>query len=230
MDIHEQGSLSAAIIDHNRLYRAGLRMMLESANIEVCVELDDLEAAAEGSSGASGCELVLIKMPPPNMSVTVVENARRAFPAAKVVLVADDLHPTRMMKAIEVGADGVLLADQAPDVFLQSLRLIRLGEKILPARLTSVLMGVDAGIPEVPHDFRACGLSEREVEILRLLVDGRQNKEIALRLDVTEGTVKVHVKALLRKIGASNRTQAAVWAMNHGLGPEQDVYREPATA
>ena len=224
MTVPENGDLSATIVDRNRLYRAGLRLTLESANVDVVAEFDDLESVASGSTRSFECEVLLMKMPPAATATAVIENARRSFPSAKVVVVADgELNPGKMVKAIEGGADGILLADLSPDVFLQSLRLVRLGEKVLPARLASVLIGGEAHGSTMLQDVRAYGLSEREAEILRLLVDGRSNKEIALRLDITEATVKVHVKAVLRKIRVTNRTQAAVWAMNHGLGCEESV-------
>jgi len=217
-------ALSTTIVDHNRLYRAGLRLMLESADVRVVAEFDDLGALSSEAAQSHDCDILLLAMPFPGSAAAVLESAKCACPTAKVVVMADgDLNPEKLVRLIQAGADGVLLAELSPDVFLQSLRLVRLGEKVLPARLASVLFGGGVSRADVPRDVRGVGLSDREVEILRLLVDGRSNKEIALRLDITEATVKVHVKAVLRKIRVTNRTQAAVWAMNHGLVCEEGV-------
>lgn len=224
MVIQESNALRAVIVDHNRLYRAGLKLMLEAANVKVLAESDDLEALVSRSSGSDDCDILLIKLPRLAGTVEALERARDAFPSAKLVVVADaDLTPDKMVKAIQAGADGVLLTELSPDVFLQSLRLVRLGEKVLPTQLARMLIGGDMDRVQIPRDVRQFGLSDREVEILRLLVEGNSNKRIALRLEIAEATVKVHVKAVLRKIRVTNRTQAAVWALNHGVACPQEA-------
>ena len=95
-----------------------------------------------------------------------------------------------------------------------------LGQKVMPTELAAALINGAAGVQPVNgKSVESYGLSERELEILRCLVNGDANKVIANRLDITEATVKVHMKSLLRKIKAGNRTQAAIWALNHGLAP-----------
>ncbi len=95
-----------------------------------------------------------------------------------------------------------------------------LGEKVFPTHLAALLVnGVANTVPaNIPPD-NSFGLSEREMQILQCLVQGDSNKLIANRLSITEATVKVHMKSLLRKINVSNRTQAAIWALNNGLLP-----------
>ncbi|MPY68667.1 MAG: response regulator [Alphaproteobacteria bacterium] len=223
MAIQEDCALRAMIVDHNRLYRAGLKLTLESANVRVVAEGDDLKALMAGSDEAGG-DILLLKLPRAAAVAEALGNARQAFPAAKLVVIADaNLNSDAMVTAIQAGADGVLLSELSPDVFLQSLRLVRLGEKVLPAQLARMLIGGDARVSHMPSQMRQLGLSAREMEILRLLVDGSSNKGIARRLDIAEATVKVHVKAVLRKIQVTNRTQAAVWALNHGVACEQEA-------
>ena len=106
---------------------------------------------------------------------------------------------------------------------IQSLQLILLGEKVFPTTLASMLLDMTAAGPQ--HSVR--GLSPREREILQLLVTGASNKLIATRLGITEATVKVHLKTLLRKIDVNNRTQAAIWAMNNGFTAEGAPIRGP---
>lgn len=123
----------------------------------------------------------------------------------------------------EAGVDGFCLAAIAPDVLIKSLELVMLGERVLPFGLIRSLIveAVQADDQRLHDnrvaegklaDLKASKLSVREVEILGRLREGESNKAIARKLDITEATIKVHVKAIMRKIGASNRTQAAMWA------------------
>jgi two-component system nitrate/nitrite response regulator NarL len=92
-------------------------------------------------------------------------------------------------------------------------QLVMLGEKVFPTNLASMLLDMNTVSPQ--HSIR--GVSPREQEILQALVTGASNKVIAYKLNITEATVKVHLKTLLRKIDVNNRTQAAIWAMNNGF-------------
>ncbi len=95
-----------------------------------------------------------------------------------------------------------------------------LGEKVLPTHLAALLVkGILSSAPTRINTANSHGLTEREVQILQCLVQGDSNKMIANRLGITEATVKVHMKGLLRKISATNRTQAAIWALNNGFAP-----------
>ncbi len=116
------------------------------------------------------------------------------------------------------GAHGYLIKDISVEALLQSLLLVMLGEKVFPTHLATLLVN---GMPNTaPASIvTSHGLTERECQVLRCLVQGDSNKMIANRLNITEATIKVHMKSLLRKINATNRTQAAIWALNNGLGP-----------
>ena len=148
------------------------------------------------------------------------------FPTARIVVLADDLSVDVLRAAMGGGADGFLIKNVSPEALIQSLQLIMLGEKVFPTNLASMLL--DMSTPSPQHSIR--GLSPREQEILQALVTGASNKMIAIRLGITEATVKVHLKTLLRKIDVNNRTQAAIWAMNNGIIPEQSMSGDmPAT-
>ena len=118
--------------------------------------------------------------------------------------------------------DGFCLEATSPEVLIKSFELVMLGETVVPsAILHSIMVGAasdqdqplqnNTAEPKLP-DLKACKLSARETEILGCLTKGEPNKLIARKLAITEATIKVHVKAILRKIGAANRTQAAMWA------------------
>jgi two-component system nitrate/nitrite response regulator NarL len=132
-----------------------------------------------------------------------------------VVILTDRASPVPCADLVHAGVDGILLKRTSAEALLHALKLILLGEKVFPKKLIGRLIerGVQCSASE---GFEASGLSQREGEILTWLARGAPNKEIARQLDITEATVKVHLKAILRKIGACNRTQAAIWALSHG--------------
>jgi two-component system nitrate/nitrite response regulator NarL len=124
-----------------------------------------------------------------------------------------------MVDAFRAGADGYILKEIGCDSLIESLRLIKLGEKVMPSELVRHLPqhSMAPNSSTEPEANLAELLSEREIETLRCLVLGYANKVIAYRLYISEATVKVHVKAVLRKLMVQNRTQAAIWAVNHGV-------------
>ena len=144
-----------------------------------------------------------------------LEQLRLAYPAARLVVLAERVTIDGVRDAMAAGIDGFLAKAVSPEALVQSLQLVLLGETVYPTNLASLLAEVGAAAPQ--GSLR--GLSPREQEILQLLVSGASNKLIAIRLGIAEATVKVHLKTMLRKIDVSNRTQAAVWAMNNGFTP-----------
>ena len=138
------------------------------------------------------------------------------FPALKLVMLSDTFEASAVMAAFEAGVSGYLTKDLAQDPLIGSLRLIAMGEKVLPSRLMESLPS-KAHATQERIDFDDKHLSNREREILKFLVGGLSNKLISKKLAISEATVKVHVKAILRKLGVKNRTQAAMQAFNGGL-------------
>jgi len=168
-------------------------------------------------------------------------------PQARVVILADVFNLDGMKLAFQAGADGYCLATTGCEALIKYLDLVMLGEVVFPsaAFLTAIsTLGMEADVQKdasairVPavratqaaadgQDSPIRTLSSREAEILHCLMQGSPNKVIARKLDVAEATVKVHIKAILRKIRVANRTQAAMWAVNH-LSPDQmDGSRAP---
>jgi two-component system nitrate/nitrite response regulator NarL len=153
----------------------------------------------------------------------VIREVREQSPETRIVALADQFDLGFVRTAHEAGVNGFSLTASGPEVLINSLELVMLGENILPFEVVRSLMerAPQAGDQPVQgdcvaqaklSDLTACKLSAREAEILGCLTKGEANKVIARRLDITEATIKVHVKAILRKIGATNRTQAAMWA------------------
>jgi len=216
-------ALRTALICDNPLLRSGLEHILQGTSFVL----------AEAASAADptrllhpGLEPALVIMEANRSTGGVLQAARQIkerFPEVRIVALADRFDLGFVLKGHAAGINGFCLAASAPEVLIKSLELVMLGESMVPS---AVLRSgaIDAVLSQKqPHqddsaagpglsDLKACGLSARETEILECLREGAPNKIIARKLDITEATIKVHVKAILRKIGASNRTQAAMWA------------------
>jgi two-component system nitrate/nitrite response regulator NarL len=140
-------------------------------------------------------------------------------PDLRLVVLAESMDGDRVADSFVAGVDGYLLADISPEALCESLRLVMLGEKVFPSRLVTLLASRQwraqaAVLPAISADGV---LSEREVAIMSRLTGGMPNKVIASELTITEATVKVHLKSIMKKIGVTNRTQAAIWAINNGV-------------
>jgi two-component system nitrate/nitrite response regulator NarL len=211
-------TIPIVLIDPNKLFRQGLKALLAGGDLRIVGECSTPREAQSLANPEAGVRLVLCD---PTAGAGVQETVgelRSIFPGAQVVMLTGTMDPQAMISAIQAGVDGCLVKDISPDALVQSLRLVLMGEKVFPTELAALLVsgrfqGSEAAVPASRK-----GLSPREVEILQRLVDGDSNKMIANRLGITEATVKVHLKSLLRKISASNRTQAAIWALNNGMG------------
>ncbi|GEO42940.1 hypothetical protein SAE02_70880 [Skermanella aerolata] len=195
------------LIEANRLFRQGLKHLLADTRFAVEAEFSTTEQAIEGAA-ASG--LVIVG------EGGDLQQLRGAYPEARIVVLASDFAVDALRDAMNAGADGYLMKDVSPEALLQSLELVMMGEKVFPTNLAAMLLDMNVIAPQ--HSVR--GLSPREQEILQALVTGASNKLIAIKLGITEATVKVHLKTLLRKIDVNNRTQAAIWAMNNGFTAE----------
>jgi two-component system nitrate/nitrite response regulator NarL len=172
-----------------------------------------------------------------------IASLRSRHSQARIVVLSDSFKLDDMKAAIQSGADGYCLATTGCEALIKYFDLVMLGEVIFPsaAFLEAVSSSGEAinlqrnasaaiKVPSVPasaapgaHDAPLRTLSSREAEILQCLMHGAPNKVIARKLDVAEATVKVHIKAILRKIRVANRTQAAMWAVNHLSSNELDA-------
>jgi two-component system nitrate/nitrite response regulator NarL len=201
-------STRTILIETNRLFRQGLKHLLVDTRFAVEAEFSTMEHTVDGAV-ASG--LVIIG------EAGDLEQLQAAYPEARIVVLADDFAVDALRNAMNAGADGYLMKDVSPEALIQSLELVMMGEKVFPTNLASMLLSLDS-TPSPMNSVR--GMTPREHEILQALVTGASNKLIAIKLGITEATVKVHLKTLLRKIDVNNRTQAAIWAMNNGFTAE----------
>lgn len=215
-------NVTTFLIDANKLFREGLKRLLEDSPFQIMAEAGNMREGITIAEQGDRAKLVLLDLTTGTEDeADALRRLRQLLPEARIVVLTSDLCTRRLSSALEAGADGYLMKDLSADALAQSLRLVMLGEKVFPTHLAALLITgrVATNVaPDMPTSRK--GLSQREVQILRCLLSGDSNKMIANQLAITEATVKVHLKSLLRKINASNRTQAAIWALNNGIGGE----------
>ncbi|SMH28735.1 LuxR C-terminal-related transcriptional regulator [Azospirillum agricola] len=204
---------TVVLVDPNRLFREGMKRLFDGSRFQIVGEAADPRATV-----ASQAAILLID-PVDDLTSETVQTLRAAHPKARLVVLTGELDAQRLTSALKAGVDGYLRKDIASEALMQSLTLVTMGEKVFPTDLAVLLIG-GRGEALVEEPAPRKGLSQRERQILQCLLRGHSNKMIANHLAITEATVKVHLKSLLRKINASNRTQAAIWAMNNGIGQD----------
>jgi two-component system nitrate/nitrite response regulator NarL len=208
------------LIDANKLFREGLRRLLDGSPFSIVAEAGNLrEAASIVEQAETLPRLVLVDLAAGSEEeAEALRRLSRLLVDAKIIVLTSELCTRRLANALEAGADGYLMKDLSSEALTQSLRLAMMGEKVFPTHLAALLINGRVNAPTIEMPVSRKGLSQREVQILRCLLSGDSNKMIANQLNITEATVKVHLKSLLRKVGCSNRTQAAIWGMNNGIG------------
>ena len=217
-------AIKTYLVGKDRLFREGLKSLLNGSQFEVVGEADDVGQADPGLPPEASPDIVLLDLPSEaEHAAEDLAHLHAVLPNAQIVVLTETLSAQTLAACLAAGAHGYLIKDISVDALLQSLRLVMLGEKVFPTHLAALLVNGMAGIaPRRISSANDYGLSERAVQILQCLVLGESNKMIANRLGITEATVKVHIKSLLPKIGANNRTQAAIWALNNGLSTDMN--------
>lgn len=205
--------ISVLVVDDHAVVRQGLRTFLElQDDIEVVGEAADGEAAL-AAAAALAPDVVLMDLVMPRMDgVSAIERLRAVAPAARVIVLTSFLDEDKVLPAVRAGAAGYLLKDVQPAELVRAIRVVDGGEALLHPAVAARVMAEVAGRSE-----RRELLTARELEVLALLARGRANKAIAFELGCAEKTVKTHVGNILGKLGLSDRTQAALYAVREGL-------------
>ena len=214
----DRNSLRVLIVDDHTLFRSGLGELLERRGIEVCAAVGDGE---EGCRLAAELEpdvvLLDLRMPEPD-GLSVLERLAALGLDCAVVMLTTSSDERDLVTSLRSGARGYLLKDMEPDQLVDALAAVVDGETVVAPEMTSVLAKVvkggelDSGRPD-----RFSKLTPREFEILRHLAEGQSNKEIARDLGITDGTVKLHVRSILRKLEVRSRVEAAVIAVEERI-------------
>jgi len=206
------------IIDDHPLFRRGVIQLLEDA--------PEFEVVGEASTGRDGIELacklapdlILLDLNMQDMSgVEALKAIKASGSDARVVMLTVSDAEADLVASLRAGADGYLLKEMEPEDLLAKLQEAARGRMPLTERLTA-LLAHSLRAEAQPKDPDQAGLTEQERRILELIAAGKSNKLIARELDIAEGTVKVHVKHLLRKLNLRSRVEAAVWAIEQKRG------------
>lgn len=211
------------LIDDHALVRKGIGELLQSRGVQVVASVSSgQEGVGRAVELRPDIIMVDVKMPEMN-GIETVKRLRAAGVAAPVVMLTMSREDADIGAALRAGAQGYLLKDMEPEGLLPALEAVLRGESVVAREMVGTLAGLvrdEAGArPAAPRPADPfAGLTPRELEILGHLADGFSNKVIARTLEITEGTVKLHVKAILRKLGMRSRVEAAVAAVEHGLG------------
>lgn len=208
------------VVGDSRLFREGLQMLFTGTPYEVVASGSKIATMKFVNDKEVKPRLVILIVSPQNPSDTSeLKETRRRYPDARIVVLATQPSQHHFTTCLTAGVDGYLFTDISRDVLMESLRLLFLGEKVFPTILAAWIVDDTRRMPE-PYSANASSrrLTPREIEILRHIASGEANKAIAARLGISDATVKLHLRKLLRKLGAANRTQAAIWAMNNGFG------------
>ena len=208
-------SCRVLIVDDHPLFRRGLVQLLRT--IPAFVLVGEAASGAEGLALARELrpDLILLDL---NMrdgdGLDMLRGLRTARSEARVVMVTVSDSGEDVVAALRGGAEGYLLKDMEPEAMLEALQAVAAGRVVIPPQLNHLLAAALRGESR-PQSAGAAGLTEQELRILEKIAAGLPNKQIGRELDIAEGTVKVHVKHILRKLELRSRVEAAVWAVEH---------------
>jgi DNA-binding NarL/FixJ family response regulator len=195
-------------VDDHPLLRQGISAMIRSQR--------DMELVAEASTGKEGLErfrehrpdITLMDLRLPDMNgVDVMAAIRAEFPDARIIVLTTFEGDVEIQRALEAGARGYLLKSMPPKELLDGIRQVHAGKKRIPPEI----------VAQLAEHLSDEALTSREVEVLREVAGGNRNRDIAERLFISEETVKVHVKHVMEKLGASDRTEAVAIAIRRGI-------------
>jgi NarL family two-component system response regulator LiaR len=216
--VSEGTPVRVLLVDDHAVVRKGLRALFDrEPGVEVVGEADGGEQAVAGFERARP-DVVLMDLEMPG--VDGVEATRRiteAHPDARIVVLTSHASEEDVFPALKAGAVGYLLKHSAPDDVLRAIRQAHAGETVLHPAIARMVLQDLRRAPKARQREPVDPLSERELEVLRLVARGMSNQEIADTLVVGEATVRSHVSAILRKLQLASRTQAALYALREGL-------------
>lgn len=222
---------SIVIVDDHELFRAGLRSLIEGYD-----EFEVVTEAKDGLQGIDACreftpDIVLLDVRMPRLDgLAAAEVISQESPHTSIIMVTMHADPEYLRKAIMAGASGYVLKDASSDEMFNALDAVTKGHSFVNGDLAVKVIGGLNGLEknEIPPSSEPepikplkyedrHNLTTRETEVLGLVAKGKTNKEIARNLNISPGTVKVHVERLIGKLGVPDRTRAAVVAVQQGL-------------
>lgn len=213
-------NLRVLLIDDHTLFRVGLEGLLASRGIEIVASVDS-GYEAQRLVDELNPDVILLDMRMPGINgLEVLAMLREKNETLPIVMLTTSTEENDLLKSLRSGAQGYLLKDMEPDELVLALRDIVAGKTVVAPDLAPILAKAVQGKTaenEDNDDSPFSVLTPRETEILGLLAEGQSNKAIARNLGISDGTVKLHVKAILRKLDVHSRVEAAVMAVQRGL-------------
>jgi NarL family two-component system response regulator LiaR len=231
----ERQTIRVLIVDDHAVVRQGLRTFLELQDDPVSLAIEVVGEAADGAQAVDLArrlqpDVVLLDLVMPLMGgIEAIPRILEGSPRSRVIILTSFGEEDKLLPAIRAGAQGYLLKDIPPNELVQAVRSAYLGKVQLHPDIARALMAAVAtreATPAAPAPPARSvpaplgDLTERELEVLRLVAAGLNNRQIADRLVISEKTVKTHVSNILGKLHVEDRTQAAVYALRHGLAPD----------
>ncbi len=212
------------LADDHSLFREGLLHVLKELGTEPdVVQAADYPGAIEMAERNPDLDLALLDLNMPGMDgLTGVRTFRSRFPMLPVIVLSASEDPEDVKRALDAGVLGYIPKSSTAPVMLSAIKLVLAGGVYLP----SLLLAHEGSAPETPARPAPAGgrrgtrgLTERQLQVLALLAEGKPNKVIARTLDITEGTVKIHLAAIFQTLGVRNRTEAVIAAQEMDLTP-----------
>ncbi|MGO8914214.1 MAG: LuxR C-terminal-related transcriptional regulator [Bradyrhizobium sp.] len=224
-------SFATILVGRSILLREGIARILHAANFRILASVSCVEDLLPRKIQQNRPLFLVVHTGDDfDAAVEQIELFRDQHPGGRIAIVSDHYRLVEMVSAFRAGANGYFADVMTSDVFIKSIELVMMGETIFPHAFLSSVLGAESDhlreAVSPDQDSQAIlaaeyaivpQLSPREKSILHCLIEGDSNKCIARKIEIAEATVKVHVKAILRKIRVQNRTQAAIWGMNNGL-------------
>jgi DNA-binding NarL/FixJ family response regulator len=217
--------IGTLIVSSSTLTREGLARILTASRFRNVIAASCLDEAALDMTNKDDPYLLLISNDGGiDQTTKQIAEFKQCAPHCLVISLSDHFDMNEMLQTFRAGANACLTKFASSESFIKSIELVLLGETLVPAELLSTLLNPahepdPPGIPDSTvkdTDPKTKTLSGQEWRILQHMVDGNSNKMIARKLTISEATVKVHVKSILRKLNLHNRTQAAIWATSNG--------------
>src|SRR6266404_4969795 len=233
--MRQRQSSAIIFVGKSILLREGLARILRAANFRILASVPCVHDLLPRKLQLHHQSLFLVVHTGDNFGAAVeqIQLFRDLHPGGRIAVVVDHYRLGELVSAFRAGANGYFADVMACDVFIKSIELVMMGQTVFPPAFLSFVLDPEGNRlgQAAPRDENdqpilvgtentlAPQLSTREKSILRCLIEGGSNKCIARKMDIAEATVKVHVKAILRKIRVQNRTQAAIWGANNGSVP-----------